>query len=69
MNASPFALLELPDGRWCVASTAGGPAASGSGESPVGFYATRDEAELAILRADPSSRTRLSYIAAWLRGS
>lgn len=66
MHASPFQLLELPDGRWCVAKLTSA-AAEIAGRDPVGFYATRDEAELAIDRAAPSSRDPLSLFAAWLR--
>lgn len=65
--ASPFELLELPDGRWCVARLA---STSGqfSGYDPVGFYASRGEAELAIQREAPAPRHPLAPFAAWLRG-
>jgi len=68
--ANAFELLELPDGRWCVAKPAEPAAAlvAGSfaqlspaalpagapGEGPVGFYASRDAAERAIQRAAPA---------------
>ena len=82
---SPFALLELPDGRWYVAKPATAettalvagsfarlePAYETPGEktrtSPVGVYASRDEAELAIQRADTSPLDPLAPFAAWLR--
>jgi hypothetical protein len=78
MSASPFALLELPDGRWCVTGTAtiAGALIAGSfaplaprietapADSPVGIFPTRDAAELAIQRATPSPR---SQVAEWLR--
>ncbi|MCC7253078.1 hypothetical protein [Hyphomicrobium sp.] len=77
---NPFELLELPDGRWCVARPALAAAArliAGSfaplapnptGEpTPVGVYASREEAELAIQRADPAPRDPLAQFADWLR--
>ena len=60
--ADSFELLELPDGRWCVARTAprdmtalvaGSFARLATVElehDPVGFYSSRDDAELAIQR-------------------
>jgi hypothetical protein len=65
MHARPFELLELPDGRWCVARLATSEASSGS--DPVGFYDTRDQAELAIMRSSPSHRAALAPFAQWLR--
>ncbi|HEX2842649.1 hypothetical protein [Hyphomicrobium sp.] len=79
MHAHPFELLELPDGRWCVAkiATAGAGLVAGSfaalealssGEAdPVGTYPSRDDAELAVQRAAPSSRDPLSLLADLLR--
>jgi hypothetical protein len=76
---SPFELLDLPDGRCCVARPAAAAASLVAGSfarlepaaepraDPVGVYASRDEAELAILRADPAPRARLAAFAAWLR--
>lgn len=68
LTSSPFELLELPDGRWCVAEFAV-PSARNAAQSPAGFYATRDEAERAILRADPSPRDPRAQFAGWLRQS
>lgn len=82
MHASPFQLLELPDGRWCVAriaETAGAlvagsfaplaPSASLARTSDrVGIFPTRDEAERAIQRGLPA-QPPLSSFAAWLRES
>lgn len=86
--ASPFELLELPDGRCYVARpvtaaevtlVAGSfariepaqeePAADAPHADPVGIYASRDEAEFAILRASPSLRVvePLATFAPWLR--
>jgi hypothetical protein len=68
MSANYFELLELPGGRWCVARFEGsdpGP----TGYDPVGFYASRDEAELAILRATAASRSGLTGFSEWLRQS
>lgn len=65
MHMDPFELLELPDGRWCVACLAAN-AASVAGHDPVGFYASRDEAELAIQRATPGRHAPLAPFAAWL---
>ena len=67
MHDSAFQLLELPDGRWCVAKVAA-TAPDMTGLDPVGFYATRHEAELAIDRAGPASPPYpLAAFAAWLR--
>ena len=80
---SPFALLELPDGRWCVARPTIAKAVTliagsfaplegvectdnDTNESPVGVYASREEAELAIQRTAPARRAPLSCFAAWL---
>jgi len=79
-TANPFALLELPDGRWYVAhicATVGEALIAGSfarppapsapradTASPVGLYATRDEAEIAIQRAEPR-RDPLAPFASW----
>jgi hypothetical protein len=68
MSANHFELLELPGGRWCVARFTG----SDPGlidHDPVGFYASRDEAELAILRATAASRSGLTGFSEWLRQS
>lgn len=65
MDPHPFELLELPDGRWCVARLASAEAVASL--DPVGFYASRDEAELAIRRAAPAPRHPLAPFAAWLR--
>lgn len=66
MHADPFELLELPNGTWCVArlATVSGDKA---GYDPVGFYTSRDEAELAIMRSSPSHRAPLAPFAQWLR--
>lgn len=77
---SLFELLELPDGRWCVAKPAPPertliagsfarlplpePPAS---DGPVGFYASRDAAELAIQRATPASADPFALFAALLQ--
>ena len=79
-TANPFELLELPDGRWYVArfaATVGEALIAGSFArppapaapradtvSPVGLYATRDEAEIAIQRAEPR-RDPLAPFASW----
>lgn len=79
-TANPFELLELPDGRWYVArfaATVGEALIAGSfarppsaadprmgAASPVGLYATRDEAEIAIQRAEPR-RDPLAPFASW----
>lgn len=81
MHASLFSLLELPDGRWCVARIAAtgssliagsfaalGPPDPGAPDDPVGVFDTRDEAERAIDRAAPSS-SPLAPFAPWLRGA
>ena len=85
--ASPFELLELPDGRCYVARAAATdttlvagsfprldppqhePASDATFADPVGVYPSRDEAEVAILRASPSIRPAgpLSSFAPWLR--
>ncbi len=82
---SSFELLELPDGRCCVARTAAtettlvagsfarlDPKGNGSapeGPCPVGVYASRDAAEIAILRASPARpvSASLAPFAPWLR--
>jgi hypothetical protein len=64
MHASPFELLELPNGKWCVARLSTSVPADGD---PVGFYDSRDEAELAIMRASPAARSPLAPFAQWLR--
>jgi len=63
--ATPFELLELPNGCWCVARVAS-LTESITGYDPVGFYHSRDEAELAILRADPAPRPTHGSLAAWV---
>lgn len=75
----PFELLELPDGRWCVAKIAAAgvglvagsfaalEALSTSETDPVGTYPSRDDAELAVQRAAPSPRDPLSLLADLLR--
>lgn len=85
--ASPFELLELPDGRCYVARAAATETTLVAGSfakldppredhasdahdaDPVGVYASRDEAEVAILRASPTLRPvgPLSSFAPWLR--
>jgi hypothetical protein len=85
--ASPFELLELPDGRCYVARAAATdttlvagsfarldppqdePASDAPFPDPVGVYPSRDEAEVAILRASPSIKPAgpLSSFAPWLR--
>jgi hypothetical protein len=81
MHAYPFELLELPDGRWYVAKPIADTAPSlvaGSfarletsdgtpSDTPVGCYATRDDAELAIQRSAASSSKPLSMFAPWLQ--
>ncbi len=62
---APFELLELPNGCFCVARIAS-LTETITGYDPVGFYASRDEAELAILRADPAPRAALAPFAAAL---
>jgi hypothetical protein len=66
MHPSTFELLELPNGTWCVARLA---TVSGDkmGYDPVGFYTSRDDAELAILRASPSPRAPLAPFSPWIR--
>ena len=77
---SPFELLELPDGRCYVARPAASEEmtlvagsfaiiqpAEESASNPVGLYGSRDEAERAIQRAEPSSREPLAPFAAWMR--
>jgi hypothetical protein len=75
-----FELLELPDGRWCVAriASAAGALIAGSfapfeplvacgtdpAPGPVGIFPTRDAAELAIQRAVPAH----DVLSAWLCG-
>lgn len=80
MHANPFELLELPDGRWCVAkiATAGAELVAGSfavlealstsEADPVGIYPSRDDAELAVQRAAPQ-RAPLTAFSAWLQKS
>lgn len=79
-TANPFELLELPDGRCYVAriaATIGDALIAGSfarppapveprnvTANPVGLYATRDEAELAIQRAEPK-RDPLAPFSSW----
>lgn len=85
--ASPFELLELPDGRCYVARAAATettlvagsfarldplpdePASEEAHAGPVGIYASRDEAEVAILRASPTLQPAgpLASFAPWLR--
>ena len=76
--ASPFELLDLPDGRCYVARPVAAAATLIAGSfarietaphetSPVGVYPSRDEAELAIQRAAPSPSSPLAPFAAWLR--
>ncbi len=83
--ANPFELLELPDGRCYVARAAATEITLVAGSfarldpppdeqnlsaaDPVGAYASRDEAEIAILRASPSIRPAgpLASFAPWLR--
>lgn len=66
MHINHFELLELPGGRWCVARF--GAADPGmSGADPVGFYASRDEAELAIMRATAASCGKFTGFSEWLR--
>lgn len=82
MQDSPFELLELPDGRCCVArpaacaetglvagSFAKIETADAGATTPVGVYASRSEAELAVQRATPAPAhaTPLAPFAAWLR--
>lgn len=76
--ASPFELLDLPDGRCYVARPADAaptlvagsfapiepPAAAG--RNPVGVYGSRNEAELAVQRAAPQRMAALAPFAAWL---
>jgi hypothetical protein len=84
--ATPFELLELPDGRWYVArpaAMAGMTLVAGSfarletaGEDtsapaqpypdPVGVYASRDEAERAIVRSAPAPGGPLAPFAQWM---
>ena len=79
-----FELLELPDGRCCVArpatcnettliagSFARIETADTGAPTPVGVYASRSEAELAIQRAapPPSADDPLAVFAAWRRPS
>ena len=66
MRNSPFSLLELPGGRWCVAKVAA-TGAGPTGFDPVGFYASRDDAERAVQRATPAASPPLAPFAAWLR--
>jgi|JRYL01.1.fsa_nt_gb hypothetical protein len=75
--ASPFELLDLPDGRCYVARPASAAPTLVAGSfarietapqdaGPVGVYPSRDEAELAIQRAAPSPLGPLAPFAAWL---
>jgi len=82
-TSGPFALLEMPDGRWCVAKPATAETTAlvagsfarleptetdeDAHASPVGVYASRNEAELAIQRADTSPLNPLAPFATWLR--
>jgi hypothetical protein len=66
MSRAPFELLELPDGRWCVARLAASTDDL-AGTEPVGVYVSRDEAELAIDRAAPASGDPLAPFAPWMR--
>lgn len=85
--AHPFALLDLPDGRCCVARPAAATMTLVAGSfarlepahdepaiapppqaGPVGVYASRDAAELAIQRAAPARQPPLAPFSAWLRG-
>jgi hypothetical protein len=84
--ASPFELLDLPDGRCCVARAGATEATlvagsfmrldpkgddlapDGAGACAVGVYASRDDAEIAILRASPAKPpAALACFAPWLR--
>ncbi|AHB50150.1 hypothetical protein W911_09275 [Hyphomicrobium nitrativorans NL23] len=82
MQNSLFELLELPDGRVCVArpatcnqatliagSFARIETADIDTHTPVGVYPSRSEAELAIQRAapSPSAHDPLAPFAAWRR--
>jgi hypothetical protein len=81
MHAHPFELLELPDGRWYVAKPIADCAPSlvaGSfarldepdaafSDTPVGCYASRDDAERAIQRSAMSGCEPLSMFAPWLQ--
>ena len=84
MQKSPFELLELPDGRCCVArpaafretglvagSFARIETADAGTSTPVGVYPSRSAAELAVQRAAPApaAGTPLAPFAAWLRPS
>jgi len=78
---SPFELLELPDGRWYVAKPIADTAPSlvaGSfakletsneapADTPVGCYASRDDAELAIQRSASNASEPLSMFAPWIQ--
>ncbi|WP_439542008.1 hypothetical protein [Hyphomicrobium sp.] len=80
MTSTPFELLELPDGRWCVARIASAAstliagsfapleslanAATAAAPGPVGIFPSRDAAELAIQRAAPAH----DVFSIWLRG-
>jgi len=61
-----FELLELPNGRWCVARMTD-PEPAVPGPDPVGFYDTRDEAEQAISRSSPARHGALAPFARWMR--
>lgn len=83
MHASPFELLELPDGRWYVAkpATSSSPAlvagsfarlepapeANSLAQTPVGSYGSREEAERAIQRDARAPGDPLAPFAKWLR--
>ena len=83
MQKSPFELLELPDGRCCVArpaacsettliagSFARLETVDAGPSTPVGVYPSRAEAERAIQRAAPAPAAGpLAPFAAWLRPS
>lgn len=85
MPNNSFALLELPDGRRCVAKVAdaGSTLIAGSfaalnapldmtgapPDGPVGVFESRDAAERAIDRAAPAPASPLAPFAPWLRAS
>jgi hypothetical protein len=84
MTSTPFELLELPDGRWCVARIACAASTLIAGSfaplephahvaaptlDPVGIFPSRDAAELAIQRGSPKSPSPLSSFTTWLNGA